>query len=118
MLSDNYSLYNNPYFFRGPVGAAVPPGTNGLAAHLFSNKSAQYPNGYLSRATLKSFFGVTGADDALQFTPGQERIPANWYKWAPSAPYTTASFAADVAAVYEAHPVSQSSLYALVTVHG
>ena len=99
-------MYNNPYFFRGPVTFFVPPGTNGLSAHLFSNKSAEYPNGFLSGETLKSFYGVTGPDDNLSFQSGYERIPESWYKWAPESEYTTVSFAADVAAVYLAYPVS------------
>ncbi|WPH01374.1 hypothetical protein R9X50_00421700 [Acrodontium crateriforme] len=103
-LRYNNSLYNNPYFFRGPVGFAVPPGTSGLVANVFSNKSVEYPDGYLNKENLKSFFGVTGDDDNLQFTPGHERIPENWYKRNVFDPYSTASFAADMLAIYTSNP--------------
>ncbi|CAH0385206.1 unnamed protein product [Bemisia tabaci] len=40
----------------------------------------QYPEGFLDRETLKSFYAVSGDDDNLIYTPGHERIPFNWYK--------------------------------------
>lgn len=73
----NYSVFNNPYFFKGVVAFVVTHAIYGFESHVFSNKSAERPNGYLSRSTFKSFFGVTGDDDDLQFMPGHEQIPEN-----------------------------------------
>jgi len=29
---------------------------------------------------LKSFFGVTGPEENMTYSPGHERIPDNWYR--------------------------------------
>lgn len=34
----------------------------------------------LAKDVLKSIFGVSGSDDALQYNYGYERIPENWYR--------------------------------------
>jgi len=53
-----------------------------------SNKSAEYPEGVLNKAVLKSFMSYTGPEDNLVHTPGHERIPDNWYKRNPSDEYS------------------------------
>ena len=55
---------------------------------MFANKSAAYPEGFLDRNTLKSFYAMTGTDDSdMVYTPGFERIPDNWYTRAIGDPY-------------------------------
>ena len=71
----------NPYYFAGQFsGVFVEPAGYALPTRLMANHSAQYPDGYLDRDTLKSFFGMTGASGSFAYTPGGERIPDNWYK--------------------------------------
>ena len=55
-----------------------------------SNKSEKYPEGYLDKETLKSFFAVSGDSGNFTYSPGHERIPDNWYKTAVGAEYTIA----------------------------
>ncbi|KAL8909766.1 MAG: hypothetical protein Q9171_004911, partial [Xanthocarpia ochracea] len=89
----NHSIHTNPYFFFpqfagvfvSHAGYAFPPA-------LMSNKSAQYPSGYLDKATFKSFFGVTGEPGNFKYQPGYERIPENWYKRAVGDEYTIPDF--------------------------
>jgi len=45
-----------------------------------ANRSEEYPEGRLDRATLKSFFSITGEEGSFVYTPGNERIPDNWYR--------------------------------------
>lgn len=52
-----------------------------------SNHSAENKNGFLTRSVLKSFFAISGPDNALVYTPGTERIPENWYRRPTSNPY-------------------------------
>lgn len=75
------SIAMNPYYFYG-----IFPGlTVSMAAHAFiyrlmANKSAEYPEGILTRETLKSFMAVSGPDSNLVHTPGHERIPSPFYR--------------------------------------
>ena len=72
---------------------------------MFANKSAAYPEGFLDRNTLKSFYAMTGSDDSnLTYTPGAERIPENWYKRAPDDLYEAPFSAADILTVVGQHP--------------
>jgi hypothetical protein len=43
----------------------------------FANHTAEYPEGYLDAATLKSFQGVTGEKGSFKWASGRERIPDN-----------------------------------------
>jgi hypothetical protein len=54
-----------------------------------SNHSAENMGGQLDRETLKSFFAVTGEPGSFVHSPGQERIPDNWYKRPSSQPMNT-----------------------------
>ncbi|KAH7351090.1 hypothetical protein BKA65DRAFT_251559 [Rhexocercosporidium sp. MPI-PUGE-AT-0058] len=76
----NWSVHNNPYFFSAPFAGLVSPIAHTLPPLCFSNHSANNIQGYLDRATLKSFFAISGPENALVYTPGHERIPLNWYR--------------------------------------
>ncbi|TVY51306.1 Aromatic peroxygenase-like protein [Lachnellula cervina] len=78
----DYSLNNNPYFFNGPfTGVLVAPAAFEFIYRFMSNKSAENPEGYLNGDVLMSFFAMTKNDDgSFTYTPGNERIPDNWYK--------------------------------------
>ena len=98
------SVEQNPYYFRGIVGFFVPPGTFAFIARLFANHSAAYPDGYLSQDTLKSFYAISGPDENQVYSPGNERIPENWYKRAANDLYTVPLFVADVLNLLKQHP--------------
>lgn len=69
-----------------------------------SNKSATYPEGYLSGEVLKSFFSITGDAGAFTWTEGNERIPDNWYKRAIGDEYTLPYFNLDLTAAALEYP--------------
>ena len=71
---------------------------------MFSNKSVEYPEGFLDRDTLKSFYGITGEEDNLKYTPGTERIPYNWYTRAIADPYSGLSLVLDLKYFVQQHP--------------
>lgn len=100
------SIDNNPYFFNGPFsGVAVQPAAYTFIYRFMSNKSAEYPEGRLNQAVLKSFFSITG-DDSSGFTwkEGWERIPDNWYKRAIGDEYTIPFFLTDLIAAAAEYP--------------
>ena len=102
---DQQSKSQNPYFFRGFFGLTIPPGTHAFIAHLFGNKSTTYPQGLIDANTLKSFYAMTGTDgNDLTYAPGGERIPENWYTFAPETPYTIPVFFEDFATIIQKHP--------------
>ncbi|TVY48236.1 Aromatic peroxygenase-like protein [Lachnellula occidentalis] len=76
------SLNNNPYFFNGPfTGVLVAPAAYEFIYRFMGNKSAENPEGLLNGDVLMSFFAMTkNADGSFTHTPGNERIPDNWYK--------------------------------------
>jgi hypothetical protein len=84
------SIDNNPYFFNGPFsGVLVQPAAYTFIYRFMSNKSAEYPEGYLDGDVLKSFFSITGGPDTgFTWTEGNEWIPDNWYKRAIDDEYT------------------------------
>ena len=99
------SVSQNPYFFRTFAGFIVPPVAHAFIFRMFANKSAAYPEGFLDRNTLKSFYAMTGSDNSnLIYTPGAERIPENWYKRAPDDLYESPFAAADILALIQQHP--------------
>ena len=102
---DQQSKSQNPYFFRSFIGFTIPPGTHTFIVRLFSNKSTTYPEGLIDANTLKSFYAMTGTDgNDLTYTPGRERIPENWYTFAPETPYTSPVFFEDFATIVQQHP--------------
>ncbi|CAF9920832.1 MAG: hypothetical protein HETSPECPRED_004374 [Heterodermia speciosa] len=98
------SVSQNPYYFRGFFGFTIPPGTHAFIYRMFSNKSVEYPEGFLDRNTLKSFYGITGEGDSLKYTPGTERIPNNWYTHAIDDPYSAPFFFSDFKNLIQQHP--------------
>ncbi|EME38644.1 chloroperoxidase-like protein [Dothistroma septosporum NZE10] len=93
-----YSVANNPYFFKGLNTAFIPEATSALVTYLFANHSAACPAGCLDATNLKSFYSVTGSGSTLKYTPGHERIPDNWYKY--PVGYGVANVFADMVTVY------------------
>ncbi|KAJ3721324.1 Chloroperoxidase [Lentinula guzmanii] len=99
------SIDNNQYFFNGPItGLLVQPAAYQFIFHFMANKSEEYPEGRLDREVLKSFFSITGPDNNLAYTPGQERIPDNWYKRAIGDEYGIVSFLSETTSIGIAHP--------------
>lgn len=74
------SINNNPYFFNGPFsGAIASAAAYSFIYRFMANKSAEYPEGRLDRYSLMSFYSITGESGNFQYTPGNERIPENWF---------------------------------------
>jgi hypothetical protein len=63
---------------------------------MMSNKSAEYPQGILTRENLKTFFAVSGEPGSFVYNKGHERIPENFYKSAIGDEYSIAGFVADI----------------------
>lgn len=86
----DHSLQNNLYFFNGPfTGALIAPAAFEFIYRFMSNKSEEYPEGYLNGDVLMSFFSMMkNADGSFTHTPGHERIPDNWYKRAVGDEYS------------------------------
>jgi hypothetical protein len=99
------SISQNPYFFNGPFsGVAVQPAAYTFIYRFMANKSAEHPEGVLNQEVLKSFFAITGDEDAFTYTPGHERIPENWYKRAVGDEYTIPFFSLDLNTAALQHP--------------
>lgn len=74
------SIDNNPYFFNAPFsGVVAQPAAWAFIYRFMANKSEEYPEGRLNGEVLKSFYAITGDDGDFTYTPGNERIPDNWY---------------------------------------
>ncbi|KAK5940554.1 hypothetical protein PMZ80_006970 [Knufia obscura] len=99
------SKAEDPYFFSAPfAGVAVQPAAYTFIYRFMANKSAEYPEGILNQEVLKSFFSITGDDGNLQYTPGNERIPDNWYKRAIGDEYTIPYYSTDLNVAALQHP--------------
>ncbi|OJD35700.1 aromatic peroxygenase [Diplodia corticola] len=99
------SISSNPYFFNAPFsGVVVQPAAYTFIYRFMANKSAEYPEGVLTKEVLKSFFGFTGDDDDMTYNEGCERIPENWYKRAIGDEYTIPFYALDLNAAALEHP--------------
>jgi hypothetical protein len=92
------SKNENPDFFYAPfAGVIASTGGFSFPPRMFSNKSAEFPdNGILDKEVLKSFFAISGPDDALVYTYGHEQIPANFYRRAIGNEYIFAEFLEDL----------------------
>ncbi|GIZ46056.1 hypothetical protein CKM354_000919600 [Cercospora kikuchii] len=84
-----YSIRNNPYYFSAPFSGLVAPDAHNFVVHFMSNRSQENMGGVLNGEVLKSFFSVTGQPGSFVHTPGNERIPENWYKRPSSQPMNT-----------------------------
>lgn len=99
------SIDQNPYFFNGPfTGVLVQPAAYTFIYRFMSNKSAEYPEGYLNGEVLKSFFSITGEPGSFKWTEGYEKIPDNWYKRAIGDEYTIPYFNLDVLVAAAQYP--------------
>ncbi|KZF24852.1 Cloroperoxidase [Xylona heveae TC161] len=99
------SINENPYFFNAPFsGLIVAQAAYTFIYRFMGNKSAEYPEGVLNQEVLKSFFSITGEPGNFQYTPGNERIPENWYKRAIGDEYTIAYFVSDAVSYQLAYP--------------
>tara|TARA_R110002060_G_scaffold73352_1_gene82242 strand:- start:515 stop:1144 length:630 start_codon:yes stop_codon:yes gene_type:complete len=99
------SIEQNPYFFNGPFsGVLVQPAAYTFIYRFMSNKSAEYPDRYLSGDVLKSFFAITGQQGNFKWTEGYEKIPDNWYKRAIGDEYTIPFFNSDLTAAALQYP--------------
>ncbi|KAH6663854.1 hypothetical protein B0J14DRAFT_630715 [Halenospora varia] len=103
-LTHDDSINNNPYYFSAPFAGLVPPIAHHFIVNLMSNHSATNIQGYLDRSILKTFFSVSGPDNAHVWNAGQERIPLNWYKRPSNNPYGAVAAAADVAILATKYP--------------
>ncbi|RAL67849.1 hypothetical protein DID88_008575 [Monilinia fructigena] len=93
----NNSITTNPYFFFSPFAGVIVSGAGyNFPVRMMANKSAEFPEGSLTKRDLMSFFSITGESGNFQYTPGHERIPDNWYKRAIGDEYTIPAFLADV----------------------
>lgn len=101
--TDRQSVAQNPYYFRGFFGLTIPPGTHAFIVRMFANHSADYPDGFLGRDTLKSFYAISGPENELVYTPGNERIPENWYTRAANNLYTIPLVDMDLSALFQQH---------------
>ncbi|XP_018905244.2 uncharacterized protein [Bemisia tabaci] len=99
------SKRENPYFFFAPIsGPLVTVGAYQFVYRFMGNKSKEYPEGKLNREVLKSFYAVGGTDKNLTYTPGNERIPDNWYRYPKGQEYTLISFFRDLTNAALRHP--------------
>ncbi|RDA94024.1 hypothetical protein CP533_5048 [Ophiocordyceps camponoti-saundersi (nom. inval.)] len=99
------SVHNNPNFFYGPFAG----NTAQRAAYIFiyqlmSNRSAEYPEGYLNGDVLKTFFSVKGEPGNFSYTPGHERIPDNWYRRAVGDEFGFRALSKDARYMAEKYP--------------
>lgn len=73
------SISKNPYFAYLPFsGIMVSQAAFTFIYRFMANKSAEYPEGVLNKDVLKSFMSITGPENNLKWTKGNERIPDNW----------------------------------------
>jgi hypothetical protein len=69
-----------------------------------SNKSEEYPEGYLDGDFLKSFFAIFGEPGSFTWQEGYERILDNWYKRDIGDEYTIPYFNIDLLAAAAEYP--------------
>ncbi|PGH09596.1 hypothetical protein AJ79_05652 [Helicocarpus griseus UAMH5409] len=75
------SKMENPHFFYGPVTGLINRNAGYIfPGRFFGNHSRDDRDGTLTREVLKSFYGIYGEDDCLEYKEGWERIPDNWYR--------------------------------------
>lgn len=67
------AIATNPYYFNGPfTGIAIAAGANSFVFRLAANCSKEYPQGYLSKETFASFWGVKGKGKNMYWEPGHD----------------------------------------------
>jgi len=92
------SIATNSHFFYSPfAGVLVAPAAYSFPPRMMANHSEEYPEGYLSRQTFATFFGVEGNNENnFKVNQGWERIPDNWYKRPLGDDYSIPKFLVDV----------------------
>lgn len=91
------SIAKNPNFAYLPFsGIEVSQAAFTFIYRFMANKSAENPEGVLNKEVLKSFMSISGPEDNLKWTPGNERIPDNWYKRNAADEYSVPYFEADI----------------------
>lgn len=101
----NNSVATNGYYWAGPfTHYAVNTATYLFTYHLFSNFSAEHPDGFLDEETLKSFEGITGSRGSYEWKWGRERIPDNWHRRPIGDDYGLVAFALDAVGALKALP--------------
>ncbi|KAJ7155613.1 hypothetical protein C8R46DRAFT_1295367 [Mycena filopes] len=99
------SIAEDAFFFYGPVQMLVSCLTHNLVYGLMSNHSVERPEGFLTGDVLKSIYGIsTAADGSLQYTPGHERIPDNWYRRSLLDAYDARYLLPDMVRMWIAYP--------------
>ncbi|KAH5199459.1 hypothetical protein HBI46_227220 [Parastagonospora nodorum] len=99
------SVATNGRYWAGPfTHFAINTATYLFTYHFFANYSAEYPDGFLSEQTLKSFEGVSGERGSFKWEHGAERIPENWYRRQPGNDYGILNFALDAVGALKALP--------------
>lgn len=100
------SIKDNPDMFMSPSNAVIGSTVSYLLiSNVLANHSAEKPDGRLDRETLKSFFAVTeDHQGGLQYTPGAEQIPCNWYRRHSSRPYTIQDLNEDIRYMFTRNP--------------
>ncbi|KAJ7602284.1 Chloroperoxidase [Mycena rosella] len=77
----DHSVATNPYFFYGPAPMGITTLVHLFITNVMANFDPAYPDGHFSEEGLYSLFGFTpDASGRMQYTPGHERIPENWYR--------------------------------------
>ncbi|KAJ6520891.1 Chloroperoxidase [Mycena vulgaris] len=75
------SVATNPYFFYGPVPMVITTLVHMFITGIMANFPPSHPDGYFTPEALHSLFGFVADDSGeLQYRPGHERIPENWYR--------------------------------------
>lgn len=91
------SIDKNPNFYYGAFsGMAVSQAAFTFIYRFMANKSAENPEGILNKNVLKSFMSIQGPENNLQWVPGNEKIPDNWYKRHPTDEYSIPYFETDI----------------------
>ncbi|KAH3905278.1 hypothetical protein HBI56_209750 [Parastagonospora nodorum] len=99
------SVATNGRYWAGPLTHfAINTATYLFTYHFFANYSTEYPDGFLSEQTLKSFEGVSGERGSFKWKHGAERIPENWYRRQPGNDYGILNFALDAVGALQALP--------------
>ncbi|CZT22238.1 related to oxidase [Ramularia collo-cygni] len=99
------SIAKNPDFAYLPFGGIlVSQAAYTFIYRFMGNKSIEYPSGVLNKDVLKSFMSITGDDDNMKWTFGNERIPENWYKRNQADEYSVPYFFSDILYFAETQP--------------
>ncbi|KAL4911775.1 hypothetical protein BDW62DRAFT_217021 [Aspergillus aurantiobrunneus] len=81
-LRFHQSKASNPDFYYGPVTGLFARNAGFVfPLRMFSNNSADQPEGVLTQEVARNFFGIyENEPGVLTYSSGCERIPENWYR--------------------------------------